>query len=81
MKTIDSTELANVTGGANLWQNIGSGVSDTSPRWANNTYNATQPAVGQIGGGFLAAGAGLLGGGWGILRGVGATLGIGSVPE
>jgi hypothetical protein len=72
MQDIKLEDLANVTGGAGVLDNVGTGASNLSNRWANNTANTLgrDSIVGGVGG----AVAGFFGGIAGGLQGLGHTL-------
>ena len=81
MKTIDTNELANVTGGANFFQNLGhnakAGATDLGNRWASNTAKTIGGPVG----GISAAFAGLAGSIVGLVGGATHTLGLNNQPR
>ena len=72
MQDINIDDLANVTGGAGLLQNMGTGAQNRGNRWANNTadFFGRESVLGGIGGAF----AGLFGSISGGLQGFGHTM-------
>ena len=72
MQDIKLEELANVTGGAGVLDNMGTGASNLSNRWANNTANAIgrDSFLGGLGGAVAGFTGGIIGG----LQGLGHTL-------
>jgi hypothetical protein len=76
MQDINIDELENVTGGAGVLDNMGTGADRVSNKWANNTkdfFGGNNP-VGYVAGGFAGIAGGLVGLGWGfghsVFRGV-----------
>ncbi|HUS31558.1 MAG TPA: hypothetical protein VMZ53_23795 [Kofleriaceae bacterium] len=72
MQDIKLEDLVNVTGGAGVLDNMGTGASNLSNRWANNTANTL--GRNSFFGGVGAAAAGFAGGIVGGLQGFGHTL-------
>jgi hypothetical protein len=72
MQDIKLEDLATVTGGAGVLVNMGTGASNLSNRWANNTANTL--GRDSFFGGVGAAVAGFTGGIVGGLQGLGHTL-------
>jgi len=72
MKDINLEDLASVTGGAGVLDNMGAGASRLSNRWANGTADTV--GRNSVLGGFAAAGAGFFGGIVGGLQGFGHSL-------
>jgi len=72
MQDIKLDDLANVTGGAGVLDNMGTGASRLSNRWANNTADTLgrNTFFGNLG----AAAAGFAGGIVGLGQGLGHTL-------
>jgi hypothetical protein len=72
MQDIKLDDLANVTGGAGVLDNMGTGASNLSNRWANNTANTIGRGsfFGQLGGAVAGFAGGIVGG----IQGLGHTL-------
>ena len=72
MQDINIQDLEQVTGGAGVLDNMGTGASRLSNRWANGTADTL--GRNNIFGGFGAAAAGFAGGIVGGLQGLGHSL-------
>jgi hypothetical protein len=72
MQDIQLDQLSNVTGGAGVLDNMGTGASNLSNRWANNTANTLgrNTFFGGLGAAVAGFGGGIVGG----LQGLGHTL-------
>ena len=72
MQDIKLEDLANVSGGAGVLDNVGTGASNLSNRWANNTANSIgrDSFLGGLGGAMAGFAGGIVGG----LQGLGHTL-------
>lgn len=72
MQDIKLEDLANVTGGAGVLDNMGTGASNLSNRWANSTADTIgrNSLLGGLGGAVAGFAGGIVGG----LQGFGHTL-------